>query len=133
MFTLVILFTLVAHYLYDFNQGPIANFKCKDWWKENYPDYKYKNDYKVACFIHALTWSIVIIIPSTIYLYIVGFLTTDRDNCFSIFSLILINTVVHNAIDDSKANQKSISLFMDQAIHFFQIIYTLVTVYAISL
>lgn len=133
MFTLVILFTLAIHFLYDFNQGPIANFKCKDWWKENYPDYKYRNDYKMACFIHALTWSILIIIPSAIYLYIIGFITKDNNNYLAIFSLILINTCVHDTIDDSKANKKSISLCIDQLLHFFQILYTLITVYAISM
>ena len=47
--------------------------------------------------------------------------------------LILINTCVHDTIDDSKANKKSISLCIDQLLHFFQILYTLITVYAISM
>ena len=65
---LFIVITILAHLLDDFFfQTILSNMKQKSWWKQNYTDEQYKNDYKMALFCHSLEHSCMIMIPSIIY------------------------------------------------------------------
>ena len=102
-------------------QGILASMKQKSWWQkqETYCD-KYKHDYKVALFMHAFSWTFMIMLP----LFLVyGFQ-------YNIFVGLVagLNCFVHLTVDDLKANKKKINLWQDQLIHIVQIIITALVV-----
>ena len=107
-------------------QGILAKMKQRNWWKENAPDQKYKYDYIVALITHAFSWSFMISLP---WIYLC--LTTDKFDQIVIIIMIIINTVVHAVVDDTKANKLSINLVIDQSIHLVQIIITFIVFYLI--
>ena len=112
----VLIFMILCHIIDDFVlQGWLASAKQLGWWKkqEGYNDL-YKNDYRMALFIHSLEWSIMIHLPIIIYY---GF-NVD----IVILTSILGNCGYHYIIDDAKANHKLINLVQDQLLHFLQII-----------
>ena len=77
---------------------------------------EYKNDHKMALFIHGLSWSIMINLPIMIKLdFQVGLFT-----CIS----IVLNLIIHSYVDNLKANKKTINLVQDQSIHFIQVLAT---------
>ena len=92
----------------------LSRLKQKKTWldHEDYSD-KYKNDYKMALFIHSLSWSIMVILP----------LLFVSSNIFFLLGALLINTTIHYTTDDNKANKFKINLIQDQLIHFAQIIF----------
>lgn len=110
------LISIILHIIDDFVLQPVclSKLKQKKFWLEH-PDYskKYEDDYKMALFIHSLSWSIMIMLP-------ILFIT---DNIFYLCGLLLINTTIHYMTDDAKANNFKINLIQDQLIHFSQIVF----------
>lgn len=125
----IILFWIcfLLHLLADFNlQGILADMKQERWWNKqidkllsagriprHFHPYRYKDDYLVALWIHALMWSIITfgmlaLIVSPIALSII----------------ILVNAAIHAIIDDCKANMYLINLEQDQIMHLVQVAVT---------
>lgn len=123
---LFILFAMLfCHIVDDFYlQSVLAKMKQKQWWKENAPKELYKNDYKVALIVHAMSWSFMILLPLVIYtMYIHGHTTF----WYVGYPLYFIwNVVMHAWIDNQKANKHEINLIIDQICHIVQIIITYV-------
>ena len=114
----VLFLMFLLHIIDDFVLQPVclSKLKQKNFWNSlsNTTNDLYKNDYKMALFIHGLSWSIMIHIP--IFLF-----------CDYVSDIIFIISVfgwgfLHSYIDNMKANEKIISLVMDQTLHFIQII-----------
>lgn len=100
-------------------QGVLASMKQKVWWEKNAPDQLYKNDYKMALYEHAFSWSFMISLP----LLIIA-LCKDSSLYYPIFMFYIFNTLCHAYVDNLKANQHKINLIQDQLIHFVQIFIT---------
>ncbi len=115
MSTFIFLAMIFCHILDDYTlQGWLANAKQREWWQKNAPDLKYKFDYIMALAMHSMSWSFMIMLPIALYL---------KFEVSVIFVLLfVINSVVHGAIDDLKANKKVINLCQDQTAHIIQII-----------
>lgn len=113
----VFLLMIFCHIIDDYNlQGWLASAKQKEWWMKNAPGKMYEHDYIVALIIHSFSWAFMIMLPVAIYY---GFEISP------IFLLMMgINVYIHAVVDDLKANKKKINLWVDQIIHFFQIIVT---------
>ena len=112
----VLIFMILCHIIDDFVlQGWLASAKQENWWKkqEGYNDL-YKNDYKMALFIHSLEWSIMIHLPIIVFY---NFQVT-----IVILISILGNCYLHYLIDDLKANLKVFNLIIDQIFHIIQVI-----------
>ena len=112
----VLIFMILCHIIDDFVlQGWLASAKQSSWWKkqEGYNDL-YKNDYKMALFIHSLEWSIMIHLPIIVFY---NFQVT-----IVILISILGNCYLHYLIDDLKANLKVFNLVIDQIFHIIQVI-----------
>lgn len=109
------LISILLHVIDDFVLQPIclSKLKQKKFWLDH-PDYleKYKDDYKMALFIHSLSWSIMIMLP---ILYIIN-------NIFIYVGFLIVNTTIHYMTDDNKANKFKFNLVEEQLIHFGQII-----------
>lgn len=115
---LIILLAMVfCHLIADYNlQGILAQFKQKQWWKDNYPDDMYKNDWFVSLIEHSFMWSFVTHLP-ILYWY------WGNDSAMLWISFWIIwQTVAHAAIDHTKANLKEINLCNDQFWHMIQIL-----------
>lgn len=116
--TFVLLLMFFAHIVDDFYlQGILANMKQKSWW-EKHPDYnkKYENDFVMAMFIHAFSWTFMIMLPIAMYL--------NFNIDISFVRLLLWNLMLHAVIDNFKANCKTINLVCDQCSHIGQILLT---------
>lgn len=115
----IFILMILCHIIDDFVLQPVclSNLKQKHWWEEHCYGKQYKNDYKMALFIHSLSWSIMIHLPIIFIIMPVGWL---------LILSILINTIIHYIIDDLKANKYKINLITDQSIHFIQIILTFI-------
>ena len=122
---------ILLHILEDFHlQGILANMKQKSWWQSEcnklgikYESSKYKHDYIISLYIHALENSIFITLPLIID-GLIATLTINPNNCLFIgwVFIIFANTVVHAFIDNFKCNNKGINLITDQLLHFIFII-----------
>lgn len=114
----ILFLMMLLHVIDDFVFQPICLSKLKQekWWKEQegYSD-KYKNDYKFALLIHAMSWAIMISLP-------LMFMTNVSS--LGLFIIVFINTIIHYVTDDAKANTMEINLVTDQKIHLSQIIVT---------
>ena len=135
MIMIFILATFILHFYYDWKQGPIAEFKCKQWWIDNgYVDKtkksKYDNDYRCALMVHAWLWSLLIVLPGCIWWYKLGLFNNGVDETLAVilgvFSIMWINLIIHYEVDDMKANFKEINLWTDQIIHIIQVIVTII-------
>lgn len=119
---LMIFFSIIDDFVL---QTKLCNFKQKKWWEENYPQEKYKNDYKVALFIHSFEWVCMVFIPLTVYTI---FSSYDKLTIVSGFILYLFffcaNIFIHYSIDDMKANKGYLSLKQDFIFHLLQIFLT---------
>lgn len=114
---------IFCHIIDDYYlQGWLASAKQKSWWEKNAPDELYKNDYRMALFIHSFSWTFMIMIPLVAYLLLSGIGLKEW-----LISLYLLNIVVHYFVDDLKTNKKKINLIQDQLIHMIQIIATWIT------
>ena len=102
-------------------QGILASMKQKSWWEKNYPNEQYKNDYKIALFMHSASWSFMILLPISIYAIL-----NSYSGMFWIewLGLFIINTIIHIFVDNLKANKKKINLIIDQTIHLIQLAIT---------
>lgn len=122
----IFILMLLCHIIDDFVLQPIclSNLKQKNWWGENCNGKQYRNDYKMALFIHSLSWSIMIHLP---LMYNMFYMFPE---IFILLSII-INTVIHYIVDDLKANKYKINLVIDQSIHFIQIILTFIIFFII--
>ena len=112
----VLVFMILCHIIADYSlQGWLASAKQEDWWKkqEGYNDF-YKNDYKMALFMHSLEWSIMIHLPIIVFY---NFQVT-----IVILISILGNCYLHYLIDDLKGNLKVFNLVIDQIFHMIQVI-----------
>ena len=120
----VLLLMVLCHIIDDFVLQPVclSKLKQKSWWEANAPDDLYKDDYKVALFIHALSWSIMIHLP-IIFLWpgVPGLVM-----CMTVF----VNCLAHAWMDDRKANEKAVNLRTDQSFHLFQIFVTFIMLLA---
>ena len=118
---ILLLAMILMHIEEDFcKQGVMAQMKQKRYWEENYPNKLYKNDYKMALFMHSLHWAIYIYIPVVIWFYFNGGLT---DTAIMVVVLgVMFNTLIHYVIDDAKANDLTINLIQDQGMHLLQIL-----------
>ena len=115
-----ILFIMIFCHIVDdyYLQGILAQLKQKTWWKENYPDKKYKYDYLVALWMHSFSWTFSILLAPFIYhTYKVGYAVIS-----SYLTLFFVNMIIHATVDDMKANQRTINLVCDQLIHVLMII-----------
>lgn len=117
----MIFLSILLHLIDDFvlQLSCLNKLKQKQWWinecKKEGIDYSpYRNDYKMALFLHGLEWSIMISLP-IIFMY-------EYDNII-LGIMIVINAIIHAIIDDKKANQLEINLIMDQILHIIQIIF----------
>lgn len=113
---------ILCHIIDDFVLQPLclSNLKQREWWieqckKKNINIEPYNQDYLMALFIHALSWSIAIHLP-IIFL-------TNITNVILLLSIIF-NTIIHLIVDDLKANVNVINLKQDQFIHLIQVILT---------
>lgn len=110
-----LLIMLFLHMVADYNlQGWLATAKQKSWWEENYPDEKYKNDYKCALIEHSFVWTFMIMLP-----WLIVFPVNEM-----YYIMFIGNMHCHASVDDFKANQKLINLWQDQLIHIFCILWT---------
>ncbi len=119
---IIIFFLMIlCHIIDDFVLQPVclSNLKQKHWWDEHCHGKQYKDDYKMALFIHSLSWSIMIHLP---IMYNMFYIFPE----ILILLSIIINTVIHYIVDDLKANKYKINLVIDQLIHFAQIILTFI-------
>lgn len=120
----VLLWMLFFHVVADYNlQGWLASAKQKSWWEENckFEMYKYKYDYIMALIMHSISWTFMVMLPIA---YAQGF-TTNGGFVF----MFVFNVVFHALIDDLKANQKMINLWIDQLAHIGQMVITFVVLY----
>lgn len=115
----VLLAMIYMHIKDDFSQGIIASMKQSQWWKENYPQDLYKDDYRIVLALHAAKWSISILIFPVLYYIILG-----NNSKWAITIAFCLNTIIHSITDDLKANKLVINLVQDQTIHFVQICVT---------
>lgn len=108
-----------CHIIADYNlQGWLASAKQKEWWEKNAPDKLYKNDYKMALFMHSFAWSVMVMIPAAIYaLYM-------KEFSWMQFFWFGWNIWMHYFTDDRKANKKQLNLVQDQFWHLWQIVLT---------
>ena len=115
---LFILFCMLFCHIIDdyYLQGWLASAKQKSWWEKNAPDDLYKNDYKMALFMHSFSWSFMIMLPLTVYTILMGGTWYP--------TLYVVNLIIHFIIDDLKANKKKINLIQDQCVHIIQIVLT---------
>ncbi|MCD8148572.1 MAG: hypothetical protein LUE92_03195 [Clostridiales bacterium] len=107
---------LIDDYIF---QGCMADMKQSAFWEKNYPDEKYKNDYKIVLFEHGFKCSFVMMIPVFVQYYILW-----HSLSIWLFVIFLANTIVHAIIDDFKANKLKINLVQDQICHLIQAIVT---------
>lgn len=118
----VFLWMLFFHVVADYNlQGWLASAKQKSYWEANAPDELYKKDYICALIMHSISWTFMIMLPIA---YAQGF-TTNGGFIF----MFVFNVVFHALIDDLKANQKMINLWVDQLAHIGQMILTFVVLW----
>lgn len=117
---------LLIHVIADFTlQGLLATWKQKDWWKQNCPDKKYRDDWRICLFMHSLEWSILITLPWFVYVLCVTGIRIDPTAIFTIFFIVVIvNTLIHGVVDHKKCNEHKTNLIQDQLIHVLQIVAT---------
>ena len=99
-FKVLVLFAMLFCHIVDdyYLQGILASMKQKSWWEANAPVPLYKNDYKMALFEHAFSWSFVMSLPLTI----IAIYYQINPLYFILLVLCADNTLVHAYIDDLK-------------------------------
>ena len=112
---------LFCHIVDDYYlQGWLASAKQKSWWEKNNPNPLYKNDYIIALFEHAFSWTFMIHLPLIIIMIITG-----KYIALHLFSILfVVNWLIHVITDDMKANKFKINLIQDQLVHICQIFVT---------
>ena len=127
MLAYMIFIMLIMHIIADYmlQTDLMAKAKQKKWWKENYPEKMYENDWMVILITHSFEWAFFIQAPLVVYDYL-NYGYRESVLVFTIIALI-VNTIMHAIVDNDKANKLAISLLLDQGFHILQIIMTLVT------
>lgn len=126
----ILVFMVFLHCFYDFHlQGILASMKQRDWWQlqmDIQKDYKYKNDYKMALGVHAFEWAFFIMIPTLPYVVKMwdGFSMLAFRTVVIYICLLTVNACFHYAVDDMKANDKTINLVEDQLAHLLQVLFS---------
>ncbi len=123
---------IFMHIIGDYALQSVCNFhnmKQESWWKrtcdiDDLSESKFKNDYKLILYLHALSWTICILIPIVLDHYLLYHKFYFGFEMF-IHSALIANTCIHAIVDDMKANMNVINLVTDQVIHFVQIVVTL--------
>ena len=144
MIWLILLLSLFLHVWSDFyKQGWLAQAKCKKWWLEqNECTYiedmtkprkilpLYENDYWGMLAAHSVHWSFCVMLPVLIY----GVCKTNNIEFFGFVACIvlIINSIIHSIIDNSKANLMNINLLQDQLFHLIQIMLTIIEIKGIA-
>lgn len=128
----ILLIMIFLHIKEDYNQGIIADLKQKSWWEKNEPDKMYKNDYKIVLFLHAFSWTFIVMLPVVIYAIVNNAFNEIKIYDFYLIAVFVGNLIIHYIIDDMKANKKTINLMADQLIHIAQIIYMWILVFIIK-
>ena len=114
------------HLIDDFHlQGFLGDLKQKSWWKKNYPNELYKDDWKFALFEHSFSWSFTTHIPLLIISLYSYYANRYLYSLWLYVWCIVFNTLLHMIIDNSKANKLEISLSTDQMFHIAQIVFSL--------
>lgn len=114
---LTVLFMIFFHIIDDFYlQGWLASAKQKKFWQENAPEKMYRYDYILVLIVHSFSWSFMVMFP---ILIVSGF---EVSSYFVVF--LFANIIIHAIVDDLKANQRIINLWIDQLIHIMQILFT---------
>lgn len=112
---------IFCHIIADYNlQGWLASAKQKEWWLKNAPDRLYRYDYIVALICHSFSWTFVLHIPVFFYMQFLHIQVPVG----VIIIMFAWNIFMHAAIDNEKANNKSINLLMDQICHIAQVVGT---------
>ncbi len=101
-------------------QGILAQMKQRAWWEANAPQKLYRHDYRMALAEHAFSWAFVTSVP----LLVTALCTANEPLMRFILAAYIVNTIVHAAVDDLKANQMKINLVIDQTVHIVQILCT---------
>ncbi len=113
----ILISMIFCHIVDDYYlQGWLASAKQRKWWEENAPNDLYKYDYIMALIMHSLSWSFMIMLPVAITI------SFKIDTTFIIF--YILNALIHEFVDNLKANKLKINLIQDQLIHICQIIIT---------
>ena len=114
---------LFLHIIADFlvQNNFMATYKQKKNW--NIKDGKYENDYKIVLLVHSFSWSFITFFPLLIY----------TKNIRYWICVLIMNTFFHALIDDSKCNDLTIDLVLDQLLHIIQIAISVITSYFITL
>lgn len=120
--TVILLLSMIFCHIVDdyYLQGFLASAKQKSWWEKNLPDKLYKNDYIIALFEHAFSWTFMIHVPIAVFI-LLGYL---QYNTIAFVIVFVGNWVFHATIDHMKANCHLINLVQDQLLHIFQIYLT---------
>lgn len=125
----VFLAMIFLHIMNDFNmQGRFFKLKRKQYWEEQFVHakdpyaefYMYRNDYKACIIAHSFSWAFLVELP------VIAYALWKNNLIMSIIYIasILVNTVIHSAIDNLKDNEYKISLTVDQQLHFCQVLLT---------
>lgn len=113
----IILTMIFCHIVDDYYlQGWLASAKQKKFWQENAPEKLYKYDYIWALIMHSFSWTFMIMLP----IAIINKFNLSMDFLF----LFIVNLTAHAAVDNLKANERKINLWIDQIIHLVQICIT---------
>lgn len=125
----IFLTMIFLHIIEDFNiQGIFFKLKQKQYWEEQFIHakdpyaefYMYRNDYKACIIAHSFSWSFLVELPIIVY----ALWKNNLIMSIIYIASILINTIIHSAIDNLKDNEHKISLTVDQQLHFCQILFT---------
>lgn len=118
----IFLFIMLFLHIVDdyYLQGILASIKQKKWWRENAPALLYQNDWVMALFEHAFSWSFMITLPWLV----MSIITQNNMGFFLLTFFYILNTILHAFIDDLKANKGIFNLIDDQVCHFVQIFTT---------
>lgn len=111
----ILLLMMFMHVTDDFYlQGILANMKQKDWWTKQSDRKLYKYDYIWALLVHSFSWAFMISLPIMLNMRL--HLTME------FVVIFIVQLLIHAIIDDLKANEKMINLWIDQLIHIAQIV-----------
>ena len=105
-------------------QGWLASAKQKSWWKQNAPNPLYKYDYLMALFMHSFSWSFMVMLLPTYYVFNSPLTTDFGLVAVQVVFVFVLNLIIHFETDNAKANKGKINLIQDQMIHMVQIFAT---------
>lgn len=126
IFWVLLMLGIWCHVIDDYVlQAPcLGNLKQRDWWRKligtDFHRSGYSHDYVMALMMHAASWSCSILLPMLWWTVHNGL---QIDSSF-FWTAFCVNTLVHAFTDNMKANELSINLITDQAVHLAQITLT---------